>query len=100
LKYNFDEEEFNKGDAEFRKQFQANLQKEYAPTDTQNLVIKNFYFSRDTDKLTPNNPHFSSNPNLKLRTEPALSPQISPMAKHQSFQMQPPSSKVFQKPGS
>jgi serum/glucocorticoid-regulated kinase 2 len=25
LKYNFDEEEFNKGDAEFRKQFNLNM---------------------------------------------------------------------------
>lgn len=48
LKYNFDEEEFNKGDAEFRKQYQANMAKEFQnPDSNQNLALKNFYFSRE-----------------------------------------------------
>ncbi|KAM3135462.1 hypothetical protein pb186bvf_012481 [Paramecium bursaria] len=55
LKYNFDEEEFNKGDAEFRKQYSANLQKEYQNFDTANYVLKNFYFSRDTIYGQPSN---------------------------------------------
>lgn len=53
LKYNFDEEEFNKGDVEFRKQYTLNLQKEYSPQDTQGLVLKNFYYSRDAN-IKPN----------------------------------------------
>ncbi|CAD8071723.1 unnamed protein product [Paramecium sonneborni] len=48
LKYNFDEEEFNKGDAEFRKQYQINLQKEFQNIDTANYVLKNFYYSRES----------------------------------------------------
>ncbi|CAD8095638.1 unnamed protein product [Paramecium primaurelia] len=48
LKYNFDEEEFNKGDSEFRKQYAINLQKEYVNTDNNpNFILKNFYFSRE-----------------------------------------------------
>ncbi|CAD8051545.1 unnamed protein product [Paramecium primaurelia] len=48
LKYNFDEEEFNKGDAEFRKQYQTNMQKEFQNIDTANYVLKNFYYSRES----------------------------------------------------
>ncbi|CAD8045285.1 unnamed protein product [Paramecium primaurelia] len=48
LKYNFDEEEFNKGDADFRKQYQTNMQKEYHNIDTANYVLKNFYYSRES----------------------------------------------------
>ncbi|CAD8062320.1 unnamed protein product [Paramecium sonneborni] len=48
LKYNFDEEEFNKGDAEFRKQFQINLQKEFQNVDTANYLLDDFYYSRDS----------------------------------------------------
>ncbi|CAD8055386.1 unnamed protein product [Paramecium primaurelia] len=48
LKYNFDEDEFNKGDAEFRKQFQINLQKEFQNVDDANYLLDNFYYSRDS----------------------------------------------------
>ncbi|CAD8167937.1 unnamed protein product [Paramecium pentaurelia] len=48
LKYNFDEEEFNKGDAEFRKQFQINLQTEYQNVDNANYLLDNFYYARDS----------------------------------------------------
>ncbi|CAD8155093.1 unnamed protein product [Paramecium pentaurelia] len=47
LQYNFDEEEFNKGDAEFRKQYNINLQKEYTNENFSNLILQNFYFSRE-----------------------------------------------------
>ncbi|CAD8069240.1 unnamed protein product [Paramecium sonneborni] len=48
LQYNFDEEEFNKGDAEFRRQFQINLQKEFQNVDTANYLLDDFYYSRDS----------------------------------------------------
>lgn len=32
LRYNFDEEEFSKGDEEFRKEYNENLQREYSPS--------------------------------------------------------------------
>ncbi|CAK62365.1 unnamed protein product (macronuclear) [Paramecium tetraurelia] len=48
LKYNFDEEEFSKGDSEFRKQYQTNMQKEFQNVDTANYVLKNFYYSRES----------------------------------------------------
>ncbi|CAD8206804.1 unnamed protein product [Paramecium pentaurelia] len=47
LRYNFDEEEFNKGDTEFRKQYGINLQKEYNTDNNPNLILRNFYFSRE-----------------------------------------------------
>ncbi|CAD8051958.1 unnamed protein product [Paramecium sonneborni] len=46
LKYNFDEEEFNKGDAEFRKQYTQNLQYEYQNVDNANYKLENFYYAR------------------------------------------------------
>ncbi|CAD8113804.1 unnamed protein product [Paramecium sonneborni] len=66
LKYNFDEEEFNKGDSEFRKQYAINLQKEYVNTDNNpNLILKNFYFSREDLPLKPEHkPNRSNHVNL------------------------------------
>ncbi|CAD8067515.1 unnamed protein product [Paramecium sonneborni] len=62
LKYNFDEEEFNKGDAEFRKQYNINLQKEYNNDNFANLILKNFYFSREDLPQKPE--HKSKRSNL------------------------------------
>ncbi|CAD8117871.1 unnamed protein product [Paramecium sonneborni] len=56
LKYNFDEEEFNKGDAEFRKQYAINIQKEYVNIDNNpNFILKRFYFSREDLPKKPEN---------------------------------------------
>ncbi|CAD8148565.1 unnamed protein product [Paramecium pentaurelia] len=46
LKYNFDEEEFNKGDAEFRKQYTFNLQYEFQNVDNANYELADFYYER------------------------------------------------------
>ncbi|CAD8051183.1 unnamed protein product [Paramecium sonneborni] len=46
LKYNFDEEEFNKGDAEFRKQFTINMQFEFLNVDTAKYQLLNFYYQK------------------------------------------------------
>ncbi|CAD8134349.1 unnamed protein product [Paramecium octaurelia] len=46
LKYNFDEEEFNKGDAEFRKQFTLNMLNEFQNVDTAKYHLSNFYYQK------------------------------------------------------
>ncbi|CAD8043749.1 unnamed protein product [Paramecium primaurelia] len=51
LKYNFDEEEFNKGDAEFRKQYAFNLQYEFQNVDNANYELENFYYARPQEEF-------------------------------------------------
>ncbi|CAK72296.1 unnamed protein product (macronuclear) [Paramecium tetraurelia] len=46
LKYNFDEEEFNKGDAEFRKQFAINMTNEFQNVDAAKYQLQNFYYQK------------------------------------------------------
>ncbi|CAK55725.1 unnamed protein product (macronuclear) [Paramecium tetraurelia] len=50
-RYNFDEEEFNKGDAEFRKQYGQNLQYEFQNVDKANYELENFYYARSQQEF-------------------------------------------------
>ncbi|CAD8064317.1 unnamed protein product [Paramecium primaurelia] len=61
LQYNFDEEEFNKGDAEFRKQYNINLQKEYYNENYGNYILQNFYYSREDLPVKPEHKSKRSN---------------------------------------
>ncbi|CAK73848.1 unnamed protein product (macronuclear) [Paramecium tetraurelia] len=61
LQYNFDEEEFNKGDVEFRKQYNANLQKEYYNDNFGNYILQNFYYSREDLPESPEHKSKRSN---------------------------------------
>ncbi|CAD8143598.1 unnamed protein product [Paramecium pentaurelia] len=76
LKYNFDEEEFNKGDAEFRKQFAINMLNEFQNVDTAKYQLSNFYYQRDQQEEY-NNRNYIVNVN-KLQTQFLQKEPISP----------------------
>ncbi|CAD8049944.1 unnamed protein product [Paramecium sonneborni] len=87
LKYNFDEEEFNKGDAEFRKQFAINMQTEFLNVDTAKYQLLNFYYQKAQLQEYKNRNNTAINVN-KLQSDflqkESLSPpkQIFNKAKH------------------
>ncbi|CAK59888.1 unnamed protein product (macronuclear) [Paramecium tetraurelia] len=88
LKYNFDEEEFNKGDTEFRKQYGINLQKEYVNTDNNpNFILRDFYFSReDLPQTLQHKPIRSNHVNLaQLNIENVPNFEINPLDKHRQI---------------